>query len=125
MLADAGLSLATAVSAAASPIAGRIARCWSAWKTITKDRWVLNIIRDGYKLQFKSQLPPTPHRVANWPTDAAGAAILDFEVKQMLAKGAINVVESSEDELVACFFARPKKQPGKWRPIVSLKFLNK
>ena len=125
MLADAGLSVATAVSVAAFPIAGRIARCWSAWKTITKDRWVLNIIRDGYKLQFKSQLPPTPHRVANLPTDAAGAAILDFEVKQMLAKGAINVVESSEDELVACFFARPKKQPGKWRPIVSLKFLNK
>ena len=125
MIANAGLSVAKAVSVAASPIAGRIARCLSAWQTITKDRWVLNVVRDGYKLQFKSRLPPTPHRVANLPTDTAGAAILDFEVKQMLAKRAIHVVESSEDELVACFFARPKKQAGKWRPIVSLKFLNK
>ena len=43
----------------------------------------------------------------------------------MLLKHTIHVVESSEDELVSCFFARPKKQPGKWRPIVSLKYLNK
>ena len=40
MIANAGLSVAKAVSVAASPIAGRIARCWSAWQTITKDRWV-------------------------------------------------------------------------------------
>ena len=125
MLANAGLSVAKAVSVAAFPIAGRITRCLSAWQTITRDKWVLNVVRYGYKLQFKSRLPPTPHRVANLPTDAAGSAILDFEVEQMLAKRAIHVVESSEDELVACFFARPKKQAGKWRPIVSLKFLNK
>ena len=124
-LASAGMSVANALHVAASPIAGRIARCLPAWQTITRDKWVLKVVRDGYKLQFKSRLPPTPHRVANLPTDAAGSAILDHEVDQMLAKEAIHVVESSEDELVACFFARPKKQPGKWRPIVSLKFLNK
>lgn len=125
MLARAGLVVTNAVAVAASPIAGRIARCLSAWQVITQDKWVLRVVREGYRLQFKSQLPPTPHRVANLPTDAAGAAILDCEVQQMLAKRAIHAVESSEDELVACFFARPKKQAGKWRPIVSLKFLNK
>ena len=125
MIANAGLIVSKAVAVAATPIAGRIARCLSAWQAITKDKWVLRVVRDGYRLQFKSQLPPTPHRVANLPVDAAGAAVLDYEVDQMLAKTAIHAVESSEDELVACFFARPKKQPGKWRPIVSLKFLNK
>ena len=125
MIAKAGLSVSNAVAVAASPIAGRITRCLSAWQTITRDNWVLRVVRERYRLQFKCKLPPTPHRVANLPTDAAGSAILDFEVEQMLAKRAIHAVESSEDELVACFFARPKKQAGKWRSIVSLKFLNK
>jgi hypothetical protein len=125
MIAKAGFFVSKAVDIAIYPIAGRLARCMSAWQIITKDKWVLRVIREGYRLQFNSGLPPTPHRVANLPTDAAGTAILDFEVDQMLAKTAIHAVKSSEDELVACFFARPKKQPGKWRPIVSLKFLNK
>ena len=59
MLANAGLSVAKAVSVAAVPIAGRITRCLSAWQTITRDKWVLNMVRYGYKLQFKSRLPPT------------------------------------------------------------------
>ena len=125
MIAKSGLFVTHAVAVAASPIAGRISRCYSAWCKITRDNWVLRVVREGYRLQYKAGLPPTPHRVANLPTDKEGAAILDIEVSQMLLKTAIHAVESSEDELVACFFARPKKQPGKWRPIVSLKFLNK
>ena len=83
MIANAGLIVSKAVAVAASPIVGPIARCLSAWQAITKDKWVLRVVRDGYRLQFKSRLPPTPHRVANLPTDAAGAAVLDFEVDQM------------------------------------------
>ena len=43
----------------------------------------------------------------------------------MLAKGAIVKVLSSEEEIVSPFFAIPKKFPGKWHPIVSLKALNR
>ena len=64
MVARAGLVVTNALSVAASPIAGRIARCLSAWQVITKDKWVLKVVREGYRLQFKSRLPPTPHRVA-------------------------------------------------------------
>merc|ERR1712082_579274 len=42
----------------------------------------------------------------------------------MLEKEAIHVVTSSGDEVVSGYFARPKKNPGKWRPIVSLKYTN-
>ena len=61
----------------------------------------------------------------NLPTSTEGAMVLDNEVKQMLGKGAIHIAETSDNEIVSCFFARPKKQPGKWRPIVSLKYLNR
>ena len=129
MIADVGLSVANAISASSKPIAGRIANCYGNWKCITNSRWILDIVKRGYKLQFTGPLPPTPHRVRNLPTDAAGTAVLDHEVEQMLVKSAIHAVPSSDDELTSCFFARPKKTPPgaplKWRPIVSLKFLNK
>ena len=125
MISTAGLSLNAAVEAILRPIAGRIACCFDNWLHITENNWIKDVVKHGYKLQFSGSLPPTPHRVKNLPTDAAGTAILDHEVQQMLAKTAIHMVESSDDELTSCFFARPKKTPGKWRPIVSLKFLNK
>ena len=125
MITKAGLSLSDAFSATFAPIAGRISRCISNWNVVSTGAWILNVVREGYRLQFSGTLPPTPHRVPNLPTDEKAAAILDFEVEQMLAKSAIQPVQSSDDELISCFFARPKKTPGKWRPIVSLKFLNK
>ena len=125
MISKAGLSLSDAYTATFAPIAGRISKCISNWKIVSTGQWILNVVKHGYKLQFSGALPPTPHRVSNLPTDGPAAAILDFEVEQMLAKSAIQQVQSSDDELISCFFARPKKTPGKWRPIVSLKFLNK
>ena len=47
MIANAGLIVSKAVAVAATPIAGRIARCLSAWQAITKDKWVLRVVRDG------------------------------------------------------------------------------
>ena len=125
MITEVGLCIGSALNAAVKPIAGRIKYCMDAWKKVSSRKWVLDVVRRGYKLQFHGDLPCTPHRVRNLPTNEAGTAVLDKEVEQMLLKHAIHVVESSEDELVSCFFARPKKQPGKWRPIVSLKYLNK
>ena len=61
----------------------------------------------------------------NPPTDLAGQQVLEDEVAALLDKGAIRIVESEEAEVVSPFFARPKKTPGKWRPIVSLKYVNK
>ena len=59
------------------------------------------------------------------PTDVDGQVVLDKEVADMLAKGAIHVVDSVEDDVISPFFARPKKTAGKWTPIVSLKYVNK
>ena len=41
-----------------------------------------------------------------------------------MSKGAARVVTHSENEIVSGIFARPKKQEGKWRPIVNIKYLN-
>ena len=125
MINSVGLSVTSAITASCKPIAGRIKSCLDSWHKITCSSWVLQVVREGYRLQFKCRRPELPFRVKNLPTTNEGASVLDFEVQQMLLKKAIHVVKSSESEIISCFFARPKKQPGKWRPIVSLKYLNK
>ena len=120
----AGLDIQTAVTVASLPIAGRVSKCINNWLVISGSSWIHNVVRYGYKLLYSNEKPRTPVRIKNLPTDTAAASVLDGEVEAMLAKQAVVAVESSEDEIVSCFFARPKKQPGKWRPIVSLKYLN-
>ena len=121
----ANICLQTAVKVAKLPIAGRASLCLANWNVVSGSGWIRNVVRDGYKLLYTTGPPPTPHTVANLPTDEAAGLVLDNEVAAMLAKKAIVRVDRSDDQLTSCFFARPKKQPGKWRPIVSLKFLNK
>ena len=125
MIRNVGLCAASAIDIACKPIAGRIKYCLDSWHKITCSNWVLKVVREGYRLQFSGKRPKLPHRIKNLPTSVEGDTVLDIEVQQMLSKKAIHIVESSENEIVSCFFARPKKQPGKWRPIVSLKYLNK
>ena len=120
----AGLDMQTAVTVASLPIAGRVSKCINNWLVVSGSSWIHNVVRHGYKLLYSNELPRTPVRIRNLPTDAAAASVLDGEVEAMLAKQAVVAVQSSDNEIVSCFFARPKKQPGKWRPIVSLKYLN-
>ena len=79
-------------------------------------------------MQFKSGPPPTPYHGVNPPSDEAVKAILDVEAAAVLTKGAAKIVNPSDDEVTSGYFARPKKTPPgaplKWRPIVSLKFVN-
>ena len=120
-----GLDTAMAVTAAGFIQPGRISKCYKAWKIVTKDKKVLSIVADGYRLQFEGRPPPTPYHGVNPPSNDEAKAILDIEAEAVLVKGAARVVEPSADEVTSGYFARPKKTPGKWRPIVSLKYVNR
>ena len=106
------------------PIGGRLRECKGAWDIVTRNSWARAVVREGYRIRWIDGYPHTPHRGNNPTTDAAGEIILDSEVEAMLRKQAIHAVPPSEDEVVSGYFARPKKTPGKWRPIVSLKYTN-
>ena len=123
-MAQTGLNVNWAINVAKIPPAGRIMRCAQAWHIITEDKWVLDIMREGYRVPFTS-FPNTPTFMPNPPTDSKGEAVLDKEVESMIYKGATRLIEHNSDGVVSPFFARPKSTPGKWRPIVSLKTVNK
>lgn len=109
---------------AVRPIGGRLSLCAHNWSLIGASVWVQNTVRQGYKIQWIDGLPDTPFRSRNPPVKEGGDIILTQEVAAMIAKNAIHQVEPSEDEVVSGYFAREKKTPGKWRPIVSLKYTN-
>ena len=117
LMAERGFDVKLAAVTDALPIAGQLRACADAWRLITDSRWVLAA---GYKVDWINHLPSTPHHSRNPPTDDAGSVILDQEVAAMIAKAAIEEVAPSPGEVVSGYFARPKKTPGKWRPIVSL-----
>ena len=124
MVESAGLSLSGTYETAQLPIAGRLKSRLLSWKQITNNTWALSVVSEGLKFHWKKGCPTTPHRKGNPPLDQEAKAILDGEVEAMLQKGAIHEVESSEDEVISSFFARPKRTPGKWRPICSLLHTN-
>ena len=119
-----GFDLSETVRISKLPIGGRLRAGKAAWELVTKNPWALGVVTGGYKIRWVDGYPDTPHRGKNPSTDEAGKVILDGEVEAMLAKEAIHAVHSSVDEVVSSYFARPKKTPGKWRPIVSLKYTN-
>ena len=122
---NSGLNVATAVHAAEFKTPGRISHCLPEWEKISNDQWVLRVARQGYKLQFSEGPPPTPFNGRNPPASNEAKNILDIEAAAVVEKGAARIVSSGSNEITSGFFARPKKEPGKWRPIVNLKYLNK
>ena len=121
---NAGLDLSIALRAASMKTPARISKCLESWNRITTDKWVLGVAENGYKLQF-TEMPKTPFHGKNPPADATAKLILDKEAKAVIDKGAAIIVEHSPFEITSGYFARPKKEQGKWRPIVNLKYLNK
>ena len=121
---DAGLDIAVALRAASMKTPARITKCLESWHNITTDKWVLNVAKNGYKLQF-TEIPKTPFHGKNPPADEKAKLVLDKEAAAIIDKGAAIIVEHSPSEITSGYFARPKKELGKWRPIVNLKFLNK
>ncbi|XP_065185980.1 uncharacterized protein LOC135816808 [Sycon ciliatum] len=104
------------------PQAGRLQYFQASWHTLTTDPWVLETVA-GYRLDLLS--PPTqpsephPHRL-----DASLTQKLDEEVCEMVAKGAITQIPEREKGFLSPFFAVPKADSIKIRPIIDLRALN-
>ena len=76
---DSGLNIEQAVKAASFKQPGRISKCLDAWQIITKDKKILSIVADGYRLQFEGRPPPTPFHGVNPPSKDEAKDILRHE----------------------------------------------
>ncbi len=99
---------------------GQIARHLVAWKSITKDPWVLKTVSEGLLLDFVSE-PYQSNIPGNAAMNSTQWQLCDAEVSSLIEKGAI--IESSNPCFISGIFLIPRKTGG-FRPIINLKGLN-
>ena len=102
--------------------AGNISNSYENWMKITKDKLILELVRDGLKFEF-TEIPPECH-IKPLSLKPYEENIIDNEVLKLLDKQVLSVSFYEPNEFVSSVFTRRKKD-GAHRMILNLKHLNK
>ncbi len=101
--------------------AGAISRCYKKWKTITKDPWILKLVK-GYNIEFKwdpyQDFRPEPLRLNN-----ASQTLLDSALAEFLELGIVEPCDYNEYGFYSTLFPIAKKDKSA-RIIFNLSDLN-
>ena len=117
-------STSSSSSSTSSPFqVGMLFKYLDQWRSITSNRFVLNMVR-GHHLQLRSH-PPLFHNFwhFNVKVPAAHHPVIQKEVDELLAKGAIEP-SSGGAGFYSSVFVVPKHTGG-LRPILNLKWFNR
>ena len=102
-------------------VGGKLHHHISEWESITTDPFLINTIKYGLHLEFKS-MPRTGNPVEH-PISSKEQKIVDLEVEKLLKKGVIVPTQFGKGDFCSGVFTRPKKY-GTRRMILNLKNLN-
>ena len=106
------------------PLGGRLGHCLDSWRKICHNSWVCNVVEFGYKIPLKFK--PKQRKVPlNPEVSEAAFEVLRDEALGLKAKKAVVVACHTPGEYISSYFAVPKQRsPGKFRPILNLKYFN-
>lgn len=102
------------------PVGGRLGHFSDRWADITQDKWVLSVVRNGYKIPFDREPPLSPSPLFLGQSESP---ILQEEVQKLLLKGAVERIFPEDPGFYSRIFLVPKKS-GKLRLIIDLSRLN-
>ena len=102
------------------PVGGRLGHFAQNWANITGDKWVLSVVRRGYKIQFRET--PVLYRDPLFFQQPLSQQ-LEEEVANLLLKGAVEEIIPECPGFYSRIFLIPKKN-GKLRLIIDLSALN-
>ena len=102
--------------------AARLPYFSQAWQRVTNNSFILNIICNGYKIQFSSF--PTQEEFNHRNMSKNNINICQDKVKEFLQYKIIKVVTPSHDQFISYIFPVPKKSLGEFRIILDLTELN-
>lgn len=101
--------------------AGNIAKYYSLWESLTHDNFILNIVREGLKIDFFDM--PKRHNPHQSHMSLSECNAVDKEIQMLLSKHVIVECNHKPGEFISPIFTRPKKD-GSLRMILNLKKLN-
>ena len=102
------------------PVGGRLAHFAQNWAEITDDKWVLSVVRKGYRILFLKHPILLPDLVF---FQQPLSQHLEEEVASLLSKGAVEEIIPECPRYYSRIFLIPKKN-GKLRLIIDLSVLN-
>ncbi len=108
------------------PVGGRLSHFLADWQRITSDRFVLEVVSQGYSLPFVRYPPLTLSPMETpLPRLLCRRQALWEEVASLLKKGAVETVDLSRDQggFYSHYFLATKRTGG-FRPILNLTGLN-
>lgn len=110
-------------------VGGRVSKAYVNWSKVTQSDWVLDVVKNGYKLEFAEQPPLTSQPIfdeLNLPT-LQNQAVHD-QVLDLLDQGAIRLVHNpNTPRFYSKLFVRQKKSDNPdpvFRLIIDLSRLN-
>lgn len=101
---------------------GQISRYINNWSNITHNKFILKIVKEGYKIQFISH-PVQRSPIISNPKSLSSKTSLMEQINKNLSIGAISVVPKSNNHFVSRVFT-VKKSNGDDRMIIDLSDLN-
>ena len=109
------------------PVGGRLVEYRKNWVRIGADQWILDLVTNGYRLEFAERLQLTrmPKRTV-LPRDKVRVQALLAQVQMLLEKRVIEtVLKPNTPGFYSRFFVVPKREPGKWRSIIDLSLMSR
>ncbi len=87
-------------------VAGKICENYLAWLDITSDKWILDIVKNGYHIEFmKYPLQDSLPKVIKF--NDVDVQVLDVEIQKLLHKQVIRPIQACEVKFVSNIFIRP------------------
>ena len=102
-------------------VGGAIGNQIKEWKNITSDKYIINIIMYGLKLNFMS--PPPGRAPFEYQRSQSEREIISGEIRNLLKKRVIEPCVAEHGEYFSNLFTAPKKD-GTYRTILNLRSLN-
>ena len=102
--------------------AGSISLHFSSWVEITSDKWLLDIVKNGYAIEFESE-PESSGYCKRASFSKAETEIISHEIRKLVKMEVLKPVEPCTGQFLSNIFIVPKHDGGH-RLILNLKHLN-
>ena len=108
------------------PVGARLMKFWRMWEKIGADPSIVQIIQQGYRLEFSTKPKLT---IEPWepspPISIVKQQAVHDQIQKLLEKKVIETVQNRYSSgFYNRFFVVPKKQAGAWKSILDLRQLN-
>ena len=95
-------------------VAGCLAHRWGEWLKIGAEKWILDVLREGYRIPFSAPPPLTTdfRDSRGYPPGSLKSQALQLEIQHLWDKGAIEEADPSSLGFYSRLFLVPKAQGG-------------